>query len=107
MAIRERNTLKVHVVGIGALVAKACKEAFQEYKANFKDMKDYLDLMRDATKDYKAQLKKVNPDFDAEHYDKLILKSEEPWTPAPKDLVRFNQLDPIETLETTAGPPPT
>ena len=34
--------------------------------------------MRDATEEYKEQLKKVNPDFDAEYYDKLILKADEP-----------------------------
>ena len=71
--VRERNTLKVHVVGIGELVAQAHEEAVQEYKANFKDMDDYLDLMRDATEEYKDSLKRVNPDFNADYYDMLFL----------------------------------
>ena len=41
-AVRERNSLRVQVVGIGAKVAKAHKEAVQQYKANFKDTDDYL-----------------------------------------------------------------
>ena len=52
----------------------------------------------------KAQLKKVNPDFDVEHYDKLILETDEPQTLAPKDPIGFDQLDPIRTLGTTTGP---
>ena len=78
--VQERNTLKVHMAGIGALMAKAREEAVQEYKANFKETDDYLDLMRDAIEEYKAQLKKVNPNpnFDAEHYDRVILEADEP-----------------------------
>ena len=74
--------------------------------ANFKETDDYLDLMRDATEEYKAQLKKVNPDFDAEYYDKLILEADEPQTPALEDLVGFDQLVLIRTPGTTASPVP-
>ena len=103
-AIRERNTFKVHVARIGALVAHAHEEAIQEYKANFNDTNNYLDLIRDATEEYKESLNKVNPDFDADYYDKLILEADEPQTPAPKDPIGFDQLDPIETPGITAGP---
>ena len=48
----ERNTLKVHMARIGALMAQAHEQAVQEYKVNFKDTYDYLDLMRDATMEY-------------------------------------------------------
>ena len=89
---------------IGALVAQAREEAIQGYMANFKDTDDYLDLMRGATKEYKSSLKKVNPDFDAEYYDRLILRAEEPQTPAPKDPVGFDQLHPIRIPETAADP---
>ena len=67
-------------------------------------MDDYLDLIRDATEEYKAQLKKVNPDFDTKHYDKLILEAFEPQTPAHKDSVGFDQLNPIGTPGVGAGP---
>ena len=40
--------------GIGATLAKAREEAVQEYKANFKETDDYLDLMWDATEEYNA-----------------------------------------------------
>ena len=66
------------MTGIGTLVAQAREEAVQEHKANFKETDDYLDLIWDATVEYKAQLKKVNLDFDAEHYDRLILYADEP-----------------------------
>ena len=89
---------------IGALVAQAHEEAIQEYKASFKDTNDYLDLIRDATEEYKESIKKVNPDFDADYYDILILEPGEPQTPAPKDPASFDQLDPIWTPGTTAGP---
>ena len=65
--------------------------------ANFKETNDYLDLINDATEEFKALLRRVNPDFDAEHYDKLILELEEPQTLAHEDLVGFDQLDPIGT----------
>ena len=55
----ERNTLKVQVVGIGALVAQAREEVVHEYKANFTDTDDYLDLMRDSTMEHKKSLKQV------------------------------------------------
>ena len=83
--------------GFGAFLAKAHEETVQEYKTNFKETNDYLDLLDNASKEYKASLKKVNPDFDAEYYDRLILKLEEPQTPAPEDLVGFDQLDHIRT----------
>ena len=50
----------------------------------------YLDLMRDATEEYKAQLKKVSLDFNAKYFDKLIHKVDETQTSAPKDLVGFD-----------------
>ena len=78
MVVWEWDSLKVQVEGFGASLAKASEEAVQEYRANFKETYDYLDLMQDATKEYKAQLKKVNLDFDVEHYDRLILGLEEP-----------------------------
>ena len=87
-AVREKNTLKVHVAGIGALVAQACEEAVQEYKANFKDTDDYLDLMRGTITEYKESLKQVDSTFDADYYDRLILG--EPQTPAPEDPVGFD-----------------
>ena len=104
MVVREQDSLKVQVEDVGTSLAKARKEAAQEYKANLKDINDYLDLFQDATKEYKAQLKKVNSDFDVEHYDRLILALEEAHTPAPEDLVGFNQLDPIGTKRNAAGP---
>ena len=104
MTIQVRNSLKVHVASIGALVAKSHEEDLREYKANFKEMDDYLHLIRDATEKYKTSLKRVNPDFDAEYYDRLILEVEKPQTPAPEDLVGFDQLNPIGTLGTAAGP---
>ena len=60
--------------------------------------------MQDAIEEYKAQLKKVNPDFDVDHYDKIILGLEEPQTPTPEDPIGFDQLDPIGTLGNAAGP---
>ena len=81
---------------IRALVAQSREEAIQEYKANFKDTDDYLDQMRDATVKYKESLKWVDPSFDADYYDRLILG--EPQTPAPEDPVGFDQLDLIGTL---------
>ena len=70
---RKQDLLKAQVEGFGASLAKAHEEAIQEYRANFKEMNDYLDLMHNATEEYKGQLKKINPDFDTEHYDRLIL----------------------------------
>ena len=60
--------------------------------------------MRDATEAYKAQLKKVNLDFDTKYYDKLILKVNEPQTPALDDPVGFDKLDLIGTFGTATGP---
>ena len=104
VAVREQDSLKVQVEGIRASLAKAREEAVQEYKANFKETDDYLDLMRDATKEYKAQLKTVNPSFDVGHYDRLILGLDEPQTLAPEDQVGFDQLDSIRTLVNAVGP---
>ena len=88
---------------IRALVAQAREEAVQEYKANFKDTDDYIDLMRDATEEYKASLQRVNPKFDVVYYDRLILEADEPQTHAPEDPIVFDQLDLIETPRTAAG----
>ena len=43
--VRKRDSLKVQVEGFGASLAKAHEEAIQEYKANFKETDDYLDLI--------------------------------------------------------------
>ena len=83
------------VIRIGPLVAQAYEEAVQEYKANFKDTDDYLDLMGDATAEYKESLKQVNLNFNANYYDRLILGK--PQTLAHKDPVGFDQLNPIST----------
>ena len=48
-------------------------------------------------------MKKINPNFDADHYDRLILELEEPQTPAPEDPVGFDQLDSIGTLGNVAS----
>ena len=66
-------------------MAEARVDAVQEYKASFKDTVDYLFLMRDAVNEYKASIKKVDPTFDDDYYDRLI--SGEPATPAPEDSI--------------------
>ena len=66
-------------------MAKVRVDAVQEYKNSFKDMVDYLYLMRDVVNEYKASIKKVDPTFDGDYYDCLIFC--EPATPAPEDLV--------------------
>ena len=78
VATREQDSLRAE---IAAKVAKARVDAFQEYKNSFKDMMDYLFLMRDAVNEYKASIKKVDPTFDGDYYDCLI--SGEPATLAP------------------------
>ena len=96
---------------IGEQVTKAREEAVQQYKDNFKDMNDYLKLMRDAVVEYKIAMKRVDPNFDGDNIDSLILG--EPQTLTPEDLVGFEQLDPIGThgnaaepnKETNASPP--
>ena len=93
----EQDQLKALVERFEAYLAKTHEKAVQEYKANFKETNDYLDLMQDAIEEYKVLLKRVNPDFDVEHYDRLILELEEPQTAAPKDPVGFDQLDPNGT----------
>ena len=82
-------------------MARPREEAIQEYKNNFKDTVDYLYLMRDAMNKYKMAIKKVDPNFDGDHYDNLIFG--EPSTLAPKDHVGFEQLDPIGTPGAVAG----
>ena len=104
VAAREYDALKAKVA---AKVAKALEEAVQEYKNNFKDTVDYLYLMRDAVDEYKMAIKKVDPNFDGDHYNNLIFG--EPSTLAPKDHVGFEQLDligtPGATTEQKAAPP--
>ena len=51
--------------------------------------------MKDAVAEYKIVVKKVDPKFDGDYYENLIFG--EPLTPAPKDPIRFEQLDPIGT----------
>ena len=46
---------------------------------------DYLYLIRDAMNEYKASIKKVDPTFDGDYYDRPI--SGELATPAPEDVV--------------------
>ena len=88
-------------------MAKAREEAIQEYKNNFKDTVDYLYLMRDVVDEYKMAIKKVDPNFNGDHYNNLIFG--EPSTPALEDPVGFKQLDSISTLgaaaEQEAAPP--
>ena len=67
---------------MAAKVAKAKVDVVQEYKNSFKDTVDYLFLMRDAVNEYKASIKKVDPTFDGDYYDRLI--SREPASPAPE-----------------------
>ena len=54
-------------------MAKAREESIWEYKENFKDTDDYLDLMRDVVVEYKEALKQVDLNFDGDCYDMLIL----------------------------------
>ena len=49
--------------------------------------------MRDVVTEYREAVKKVDSNFDDDYYNRLILG--EPQTPAPKDSVGFEQLDPI------------
>ena len=49
------------------------------------DTVDYLYLMRDAVNEYKASIKKVDPTFDCDYYDRLIFG--QPTTPAPEDSI--------------------
>ena len=59
--------------------------------------------MRDAFTEYKEAVNQVDPNFDGDYYDRLIL--DEPQTPAPEDSVGFEQLDLIGTPGTIAIPP--
>ena len=90
--------------GFGASLVKAHEEAVQEYMANLKENNDYLDLMNDTTEEYKASLRRVNPDFDAEHYDRLILELEKPQTLTPNDPVGFDKLELIGILGNAVDP---
>ena len=87
---------------IWAQLAKAPEEAVQEYKANFKDTDAYLVLMRDVVAEYKEALKGVDPNFNGDHYDKLILG--EPQTIASDNPVGFKQLAPIGTPGIATSP---
>ena len=66
-------------------------------------MDNYLELMGDVVTEYKEVVKQVDPNFDGDYYDMLIL--DEPQTLAPEDPIRFEQLDLIGTPWTAAGPP--
>ena len=66
-------------------MARAREEAVQEYKNNFKDTDDYLDMMKDVVDKYKMVVKKIDPNFDAGYYDNLIFP--EPMTTASEDLL--------------------
>ena len=77
----ERNQLKIElgqlkalVEGFRASLTKAHEEAIQEYRVDFKETRDYLDILNDAPDEYKASLKRVDLSFDAEYYDNLILE---------------------------------
>ena len=72
--VRERNSLRIQVLGIGAQIAKAREEAVHECKANFKDTDNYLELIRDAVTEYKQAVRRVDPSFDGAYYDSLILR---------------------------------
>ena len=82
VAARELDALKAEMA---AKVVKAQVDTDQEYENNFKDTVDYLYLMRDAVNEYKEPIKKVNPSFNGDYYDRLIYG--EPATPALEDLV--------------------
>ena len=58
--------------------------------------------MRDAMAEYKIAVKKVDPNFDGNYIDSLILG--EPQTHALEDLIGFDHLDPIGTPRVTAEP---
>ena len=66
-------------------MAEARADTIREYKNGFNDTMEYLFLMRDAVNEYKASIKKVDPTFDGDYYDRLI--SGELDTPAPEDLL--------------------
>ena len=68
---------------MAAKVTEARADAVREYKNGFKDTMDYLFLMRDMVNEYKASIKKVDPTFDRDYYDRLISGKSD--TPAPKD----------------------
>ena len=87
--------LKAEVARIREKVARSREEVVQEYKDNFKDTDDCLDLMRDAVAEYKMAVKKVDPTFDSDYYNNLIFGK--PQTPALEDPVGFEELDPIGT----------
>ena len=68
---------------MAAKVAEARVDAVQEYKNSFKDTVNYLFLMRDAVNEYKESIKKVDPTFDGDYYDRLIFGELD--TLAPED----------------------
>ena len=63
---------------------------------------DYLYLMRDAVNEYKESIKKVDPSFDDDYYDRLI--SGEPTTTAPEDLVETPEDEAEEDIAPSAEP---
>ena len=85
-------------------VGKAKVDAVQAYKDGFKDTVDYLFLMRDTVNEYKASIKKVDPTFDGDYYDRLI--SGEPAAPAPEDSdeVRLEEAEPDQGNAPTQMP---
>ena len=56
--------LKDELAKMGERVTRAREEAVPEYKDQFKDSFDYLDLMRDTVAKHKMAMKKVDPTFD-------------------------------------------
>ena len=54
-AAQKRDILKGELDGVREKVAKARVAAVQEYKDNFKDTDNYLDLMRDAVEETRWQ----------------------------------------------------
>ena len=85
-----------------AKVAKAMVDNVQEYKDGFKDTMDYLLFMRDAVNEYKASIKRVDPTFDGDHYDRLI--SGEPTTPAYEDLDEASLAEAEQEVAQFVGP---
>ena len=70
----ELDQLNALVEGFRASLTRALEGAIQEYRANFKETRYYLDILNDSTEEYKASLKRVDPYFDTEYYDNLILE---------------------------------
>ena len=58
--------------------------------------------MRDAVNEYKASIKKVDPTFDGDYYDRLI--SGEPATPAPEDSIEIPKEEAEQEVTQSAEP---